>query len=413
MDELADVAVGASGPPGLVIALSELIVRMPTSPEEVQTREEAILRAVEKLRQEDVDGESLVRFGFASSFTGQVVVGLLVGSLVNRSASGNVDHFHFDEWANLFQVPQDDIGEWLDDAPTVEQAEAIRAHLDRAVPQITQWVHQATLQDLARLTCPSVEQLEIARAQPAVPEEVTQQYVWTVDRCIRSDPQQWTTSSLNLEFMLRQHGSPPPLIDGDRPDAPSPEALNAEIARRAVESWGQNSSTDGATALFGRIQDHAQSLLRQERHEEASTLFDFYANLHPTSAAARNNAAFCRIPVDPERAHFDLVHAERNGFNPLGVLVHNLAICLSLLNRDGEALDRVEYYWQRERESLPVPAILWRYPDETWRIYWERDARIAICKVAISIATTLGRTDRATTWAARQADLDGSSLTVA
>ncbi len=343
MDKPGEVNSQSSGGLGaLVLGLAELVKRIPTSAEEARARHDGVAAATEKLNSHSVDAASLIRFGFGGVFTGQIVSGVLLGALLKKESEYFAELFDIEQWSELLQLPHEEFTRWLTEDPTSERAEAIQQHISRIVPAVDQWVRYAKIDDLLSLLPPTVSQLEAAKAHPATDEEVVNQYVWAVERCTQSDLRSWSTGSLHLEFRrlndMELPGTPPALmwdttIEVDR--------LNLEIAGRAVEDASERGSSDSSQLLY-QIHDHAQTLLRQDRHREASALFDFYAKTHPGDATAINNAAFCHLPVNPEQALFDLRRAEKQGFTPLGVLVHNMATSLSLLNREREALDRME-----------------------------------------------------------------------
>lgn len=389
----------------LIASLDELLGRVPESPTEAEARRIGIDRAMAHLRTLEVDADSLIRFGFASTLAGHVISGLLIGASLRKEHASAADWFNAEHWAKLFQIPHEVLGEWLLEEPTPQRVEVIDSHLSRAFPAVLQWMHYAPLAKVIDVVAPSVAELEAAKAHPSVEETVLEQYTWIVERNTEPDLRKWDTASLHREYALVNASDGPitgsPLIQDSMVE---PASLNSEIAARAVQGAHRRFSPD--EELLFQIQAHAQTLLRSDRHREASALFDFYAKNHPEDATAWNNAAFCKLPVNPEEAHHGLLVAERKGFAPLAVLVHNIACCLAILNREGEALDRLEFYWHRELEDYPVPATLWRQENGNWAIYGERDARLAVCDAGIELSSSLGLQDRMPKWVDRKSSLE-------
>jgi hypothetical protein len=175
--------------------------------------------------------------------------------------------------------------------------------------------------------------------------------------------------------------------------------VDHEIARRAA--YAADEPVAAADPLVWQMQDQALKLLVQEKPEEAAALFAFYLDLHPDNIIARNNLGFCKMPTSPESALHHLRRAEKGGYASKAINVFNQCCCMTMLSREGEALDRAEYYWQREFQQDHLGGYLWAHSATGWALTSEQNPNLGLARMALDIATALGRNDRARMWSQR------------
>jgi hypothetical protein len=176
--------------------------------------------------------------------------------------------------------------------------------------------------------------------------------------------------------------------------------LNEEIAYRAV--CGEPAMSNEAEALFWALQDTAVDFLGKHRYEEAAALFEFHWRQYPEDTRAINNLGFCKVPSDPAEALILLQRADAAGFEHKLINVYNQCCCFVALNRSGEALDRAEAYWQRERDPDGIQSgYIWKEGKKGWSLSSHNGIEVALAELAAQIAADIGRTERATRWSER------------
>lgn len=386
----------------LIDVLETLVARLPESRDEADERLASALLIRDGLALYGLDAESLVRY----AMSGHVAVTLITAILIRPMNPSEDEAYPLDvhRWRELLHVPHDAIlsGVELQDAESVR--EALQAQVTRLRPIIVHWVESAPYEDIALLTPPTVEALGAYQLASRPSPDVVAAYTWILQRSTSDELSHWTNASLFHEFRLQEgetnlHFSSAVLEEGGQ----DPAALNYEIARRAASP--DPGSFDNYDPLIWQLQEQAQTFLRQNRHAEASALFEFYFRLHPASLHALNNLAFCKLPVDPGGALHHLQKADRAGYTPRIINVYNQCCCLSMLSREGEALDRAEYYWQREYEADKNSGVLWNQSVTGWDLYNEQDPKLALANLAQDIAVSIGRSDRALKWQQRAEEL--------
>ena len=389
----------------LAAMLETTMVGLPNSELEAEARLTTFKMLRDGLEAHGLDVDSYIRYSLTAQLAGVLLSAVVLDEVRARDASSEriVDT---DRWREALQLPRFSDPDFRSDSPQA-LAKEIQTRVHRARPTIDAWVRSAPLDDVIGFVPPEADELATYRLEVSdVPDSAIEGYSWIRQRLTQSDLEQWGFSSLVQEFRWQQGHMSGMFSDGMlQAGGPSIEGLTFEIARRvATPSNGDESTTD---PLIWQMQDQAKSLLRQGRYAEASALFEFYFRTHPDSAIAQNNLGFCLIPVDPANALHHLAAAERSGFPHHVINIYNQCCCLMMLSREGEALDRAERYWQRERADIALGGYLWQREDEVWKMYSEADPDFALARLAEGIAQTLGRNDRAERWKARAAEISG------
>lgn len=298
-------------------------------------------------------------------------------------------------WRQVLHVPRRDIQHATD-----EEEEAIVQAMARIPHALTVWVQNAPFHELLSLVPPTDAEFEAYLLATPPSEETVSAYIWLWQRSVVDGLERWTTASLHLEY-LWQNGRRVALFPDEvlAAEGPSSVLLNEQIALRAVEPRQQ--SDEGAERLFWQLQEQAVDFLMKGKFTEAAALFEFHHRLHPEDARSINNLGFCRLPVDPESALHHLQVAESSGYPSIAMNVYNQCCCLHSLNRSGEALDRAEAYWQRQREPVDADGYIWTSTDEGWVLRAEANPEVALAELAAMIAIELGLLSRANKWIER------------
>jgi hypothetical protein len=380
-----------------MLLLEATLASIPFSSSDESTRLELVEHALAEINSHGVDAESLVRYGMSARITATLVTHLVLESASLGSLSPKPHAPDMTSWRVRLRLPV--TGTPVEDMD--QFIEATTQHFERIRRPIQKWAESTSLGDLIRLDPPTASEFDSALEAEDVPPEVSEKYVWAVDRLVEGDLAQWRTTSLHSELQWRTGALPmlfPEAVFTSR--QVDQAGLEAEIARRAVLGTPQ----DASLQLLYQLQEKAKSFLKQNRHAEASALFSFYATFHEDDPVAHNNFAFCQVPVDPAGALESLERARLRGFPHAGILAHNKAICLMQLSREGEALDNLEYYWHRDQDKSVIPCTLWRFQDDGFEIYNELDIRAGICIIGERLAGIVAPS-RALVWTERLSSL--------
>jgi hypothetical protein len=383
----------------LVGALDALLVRLPQSLEEASERKRSILLACAGLNEKGLEAESLIRYSMSGHISVSLIAAILIDTIVDGGDTPIIDAVR---WREALQIPLK-FGTPLEqnDDGTVphEASQEFFKEFHRIRPILRRWVENASFANVLDLAPPTQDELAAFGLEADPDTDVVDGYIWILQRSTQpDDPQHWSNASLFAEFRwLEGQGSPPFADSALSERGPIPSALHYEIAKRAANP--PEGDPDEFDPLLWQIQDQAQTLLRRGQYAEASALFEFYYRLHPESKQALNNLAFCKLPIDPSSSLHHLKRAEKAGFTPLVINIYNQCCCLMMLSREGEALDRAEHYWQRERDGEKAAGYLWRQSNNgPLEFYSEPDALLAIAKLAKGLAQELGLTGRVEKW---------------
>jgi hypothetical protein len=380
----------------LVQILDLLLTTFPRTAEDADRRRAGITKAVDQLSQVGVDGESLIRYGMAQ----RASLGVFIAVASQDARSMNV-YIDAAIWRDVLKVapPSKDVLELTD-----EDIDALAASYVHLPTILDRWVRNAPFQDIIDFTAPSADALSLYALAAGANDDVAAGYRWLWERSTVDSLDQWSFESLLLEYRWQNRLGVRMFRDEAlQSEGPDSALLNEQIAfRTAVPRESAESDDD---ALFWRLQSQAVRFLVDERFTEAAALFEFHHRLYPRDARAINNLGFCHLPRDPAQALHYLQRAERAGYIPTAFNVYNQCCCLHSLGRSGEALDRAEAYWQRQRDDSAQVGYLWVRSSSGWVLKPDLNPQEELVSLALEIADGLGRNDRAEKWSARLAGL--------
>lgn len=367
----------------LIVALDRALATVPLTAVDLQTREEVVRSIFRQLADLGLDGESLVRYGMAPR-AALPLLAKLVGGVEDPAVD-------LASWRSVLSIQAAVL-----DADPDTATDALMASVQR----IDSWVIAAPLGDVLNFTPPSATSLSRYVIDNQSRTGISLPYIWLWLRCTQDDLTRWPTEALHLEYRwqndLEEAPFPAEVLAHDGPDA---TVLNEQIAFRASTS---SDSDDAEDSLFWQLQETAVSFLSRERYDEASALFEFHSKHHPKDARSLNNLGFCKLPVDPATSLDLLERAESAGYSPLLINVYNQCCCLIRLNRLAEALDRAEFFWQRESEPDQVRSgYIWVEQTDGWDLVAHDLIDEALARLMIDTAQALGRDDRAARWETR------------
>jgi len=387
----------------LVSSLRQLVSTPPLSRTQQQKRALNINLLLEGISAKGIDAPALLRFGLADHLWQPLFILLIATPKEDRAGQAAV--IDFEAWYAALSIeplaPEDFMQVESTEESSIELTITIDSDFSRPFLLLRRWAHTAPLNEVLAMAAPDADFFE--RVPVGDPEpEVKSPYLWLVQRYAEPDLADWNMTSLQLEYRHR-HTEWVPSFGPDVVAALSlrDDQLNAELARRAasVDAEADNSHD---VNLMTELKRQAIGFLDESRYLEAAALFEFYSRRNPANLEAKNNLAFCLLPLDPESALFHLDALGRSsGFLPRTMLAYNQCLAMLVLGRADEALTRAEHFWQREREHSPGGAFLWRRKGDTLELYNEDNVTGALAGLAVEIADSLGRGDRKARWEER------------
>lgn len=380
-----------------VAALDEVMGRIPRSEAELQARRSTIESSLRGFQARGIDGEALIRYGFAPRIAITVLAQVLFLRLEDVATTVDLR-----AWRAALNIGEGLVDGFQDNEPNARALEELTSAVVRVQHALTAWIENASMADLLLLAPPSTDDLDGWALLPSASGPVAEAYTWLWQRSVVHELDRWTTASLIAEFRWQDNEIGASFSDeilvGPRPEK---SLLAIEVARRLTRP--EAVADEGTERLFWQLQDQASEHLQHQRYTEAIALFEFFHRLHPDHHQALNNLGFCQFPVDPELALHTLRAAERKGYRPLAINVYNQACALLALERLPEAFDRLEYYWQHERadDSALPDGVLWARSRGGWVLEHSAVPLTALCMLGEQIAVTLDRPERAARWVER------------
>ncbi|WP_139186848.1 tetratricopeptide repeat protein [Arthrobacter crystallopoietes] len=200
----------------------------------------------------------------------------------------------------------------------------------------------------------------VFRALPVFPRSRDEVGLWIWDRFTETDLNDWSTSSLLLEYRFaggEQFGIAPARLLAER-SIPS-EAVARLALERTAMTKGRVVPPRGLQPMqFVRT---AVERLREGNHRAAENIFSGLVELRPTDGEAWNNLGFCQLPTDPAKATDSLKRGAALLRPPTPPNVANQVLALHLTGRDSEALETSQAY------RLAYPRIAANHPSFLWR----------------------------------------------
>lgn len=371
----------------IIITLDRVLASSPSTQEEAGKRANAVMKLSELLNRVGVDAESLIRFGMPH----RAAFVIYLAMITSGSTSPLLD---VRRWRSLLRVqttePDEDYEGQIRRAP--------REGVEHIPGLLNKWVENARFSDILSWTPPTDEEWARVSLEPSPSTDVTEPYLWLWQRNAVNDLDRWLTTSLHREYQWQNRHEVGLFSEAAlASDGPAAHLLNAAIAQRAVDP--QTTSDDDA--MFWALQDAAVRYLQQEKYAEAVTLFEFHRQRFPEDARALNNLGFCTMPINPSRALHWLQKAVHYGYVEIAINVYNQCCCLERLNRAGEALDKAEAYWQRQRVPSVGTGFLWVPDAGGWTLEGDGHPEEQLASLAIRVSESLGLDERTRRWRER------------
>ena len=371
----------------IIMMLDQVLAGSPTTQEEAAERVEAVRKLSELLSRVGIDAESLIRYGMPH----RAAFAVYLAMITSGSPSPLLD---VRRWRSLLRVPSSE-SDSEDDQGQIRRAP--KEGVDHIPLLLNRWVENARLADILSWTPPTDEEWADISLEPAPSDDVTDPYLWLWQRNTLNDLDRWLTTSLHMEYRWQNRHDVGLFSDEALAGAgPATQLLNAVIAKRAVDPRTRNDD-----AMFWALQDAAVRYLQQEKYAEAVTLFEFHRQRFPEDSRAMNNLGFCTMPIDPSRALHWLQKAVHFGYVDIAINVYNQCCCLERLNRAGEALDKAESYWQRQRVPPVDTGFLWVPDADGWVLQGDGHPEEELAALAIRVSEALGLHDRTVRWQER------------
>ncbi len=397
MAEVPDSAPSTWRTVSLAKFLRDALLTPPSQREESVHSRAKIVDALKALADRGLDGYTLARYGLGPKIADQIA-GLaslpqLLNVVIRTGFSEEVEEI-------LTHMP-DEINPWsqlcmTDVAPRSTGDETARPEdLFFAIMELTHdwhsrvqtWAQQVDIEDLIGWECPTSEYFNALVESSAPENDLVSHYKWVVDRLTQTYLSDWEDSSLHHEYRWIRAAEPIPFPDSVMAlRSISSEALNAEIAERAVMNQGDKNQRDTAAQLAFQ---GAQLVKSGNRHAAAST-FHLVAKINPDDASARNDLGFALVPDEPRKALRHLSAAARMGYDQPFINAHNRMVCNILIGAPKEALYIAESTWKTSMTEQVVPAILWTQTDGQWIVQHVADARAEVADLGLQAARTLG-----------------------
>ena len=371
----------------LIMALDQVLASSPSTQEEAEGRANAVKKLSELLTRVGVDSESLIRYGMPHRAAFVVYLAMITSG----STSPLLD---VRRWRSLLRVQATEPDEDYEG----QSRRAPREGVEHIPGLLNKWVENARFSDILSWTPPTDEEWARASLEPSPSTEVTEPYLWLWQRNAVNDLDRWLTTSLHREYQWQNRHEVGLFSEAAlASDGPAAHLLNAAIAQRAVDP--QTKSDDDA--MFWALQDAAVRYLQQDKYAEAVTLFEFHRQRFPEDARALNNLGFCTMPINPSQALHWLQKAVHFGYVEIAINVYNQCCCLERLNRAGEALDKAEAYWQRQRVPSVDTGFLWVPDAGGWTLEGDGHPEEELAALAIRVSESLGLDERARRWRER------------
>jgi hypothetical protein len=368
-------------------------------PGEADRKQKQILALTAAVGDVGLDGEALVRFGFAQEIAVRLAVAMVLEATGDRSG-------RFEEWSKALGIES---ALSREPQPKRDGTRSI-TFSSSAIQALIRWVHHAPFADIVSW-CPPSEAVQKRIAESSEPaKDVRDEYRWIVDRLSGRPASKWHKRSVELEFLWRRGRRPANLPDPALVEIPiATEEIAVEIADRALV----NPSTGASPALLDQASTQAKRFLHAGRYTEAAALFEFMGehSLLP-KVQCLNNRGFCLIPCEPINALHFLQAAAHGGYSPVAVNVYNQMCCRVAL-RDSSAVRALsELYWSDQFEPDASDATLWFRSGAEWVLKETPDARALIAQLALENAMAEGWPDRVARWQKRLEALRENRYTV-
>lgn len=190
------------------------------------SRDRALRSVIAELTSRGLDADSLVRFGMGPEIVMAVLetvkpdwltldrdeqpLAQLSAGAGHRGAGGeSTADPQAIAWRSLVADGEQELVLGLDITPqtTVPQ---IHAFVSKLVKIVLPWIFNAPLDNIVALTPPTPEEAAAYDRAPMPPENVLNEYRWAVERFSSTHLNEWSTSSLHLEYLWTKQRHPAP-----------------------------------------------------------------------------------------------------------------------------------------------------------------------------------------------------------
>jgi hypothetical protein len=343
----------------LIVELTELISAPPSQVADRAERTYDIGAAMEQLEVREFDTDAFIRYGIGAILPVHFAVHLLLPMVAERGGAPAItSDVSADQvppapegWSKFFSDCYNaDVPEPGDDNATIEYA--FHGFLDR----IRRWLETALLRDIIEWQAPT-ELPRDSGEDPAANREARNTAIWLFDRFKTPSVRDWQLSSLHLEWLYLHGRVPAPCSATSMAEhRVSAQDISNEIAQKTSQSWRRGISRERQSDLADSFVTVAANHLRNGRPEIAAAIFEAVLSLSPSDEDARNNYAFCLMPINPLKALSELERLNDSKQPSLTTLA-NRVLALHLLDRDDEALALAESESARNIPSLS--SLMW------------------------------------------------------
>jgi TPR repeat protein len=358
---------------------------------------DALQVACGALTERGIDGDALIRFGF----TPELVAAVAVPAAVQMGSSGEIaSDPRLAAWIRVLEgFAIRDVEDGSSETDSIFQK-----RLACVAGPVIAWVATAKLEDLVSLTPPTSAELSSALKNRRLDLQLFDDYRWIVDRFSTASLSGWSTSSLHREYRWRGNDNiAPPCAPALMAELSVPQqALNQEVAQRAVGPAGPASLGEDVMLMVAEMEHHAKGLLASGRFRDAAALFEFACRRSPQHPNPANDLGFCLIPEDPRNALFYLEQAARRGYTDRAINAHNQMCAWIAIGSAHEAMRVADEYWAEPGEGAGR-GVIWAPPskDADWSLEETDDARQVIAELAIELAVREGLLEEQNVWQER------------
>lgn len=359
----------------------------PTDVNERPKRSRKITGCMEELARRGFDSELVVRHGMAPTLAAGMaftvvlpMLGIVAAEFLPSPPPG---------WAEFVLGPE---------AHSAD-SDQLMATAGRSVGVIAGWLAaEAPIDDIINWAPPSRSEVSSLNA---IPDDVAAPHRWIVHRFLETYLEDWTMSSLRLEWLWLR-GEAVPMCPSREMAARriSETDLSKVIADRSVKN-ADRSENSIPVERFTRV---AVDLLMEGGRDAAASLFRAILDAEPNNAQAHNNLGFCIMPDDAAGALLEFDRAASLGLEFTPMVIGNRIYALAALGRATSALDLAERLVERFHEIPEINGWMWAFEGDP-KLLEVNDIRRYALDLAVHIAEGTGDAELLRVWVARRTAL--------
>jgi hypothetical protein len=230
--------------------------------------------------------------------------------------------------------------------------------LNRVQDWLNRLLTEGDIPALSAWTAPPIS-LFVALSDRATPPDTVGLWIW--ERYTVTNVEDWSESSLNLEWQVHNGIKEPPVPLTVWAERKTEEGQVANLALLKSSRRHDRISRPVNGLQAEDFVNTAANLLRFGEAQKAADLYFGLAELRPTDSRVLNNLGFCLVPIDLDLALKYLQRASIYPSEQTEVNAANRVLVLHLLERDSEAIRLANVVLSSEPED-GYPAILWEHP---------------------------------------------------